>query len=52
MKYIKVGKHPETELGKYVYDVIKGKYREGRKYVRFQLSVYHNVTREEWYKNL
>ena len=51
-KYIKGGKYPEAEVGKYVYEVREGKSREGRKYVRIQLSVAHDVTWDDWYTTL
>ena len=52
LKYIKGGKYPEVEVGQYVYAVREGKSREGRKYVRIQLSVAHDVTWYDWYTEL
>ena len=49
MNYIKGGKKPVAEVGKYVYDVREGKSRESRQYVRIQLSVDYNGTWEYWY---
>ena len=44
LKYIKRGKYPKAEVGKYVYAVREGKSREGIQYVRIQLSVAHDAT--------
>ena len=50
MKYIKDGEYPNAEVGKYIYAVRQKQSREGRQYVRIQISVAHDVTRENWYK--
>ena len=38
LKYIKGGEYPNAEVGKYLYDVIKGKSRKVRQYVSSTLS--------------
>ena len=52
MKYIKDGKYPEAEVGKYVCAVREVKSIEGRKYFRIQLSVAHDLTWNKWYTTL
>ena len=52
LKYIKGGTCSETEVGKYRYTVIEGKNREGRPYVRIQLSIADDVTWDDWYSTL
>ena len=52
LKYIKGGKYPEAEVGKYVYAVREGQSRDGRQFVMIQLSVAHNMTWYNWYTNL
>ena len=49
MKYTKDRKYPEAEVGKYVFAVREGQSREGRNYVRIQLSISHDVTWNDWY---
>ena len=44
MKYIKGEKYPKAEVGKNIYAVREGEYREGRQYVRIKLSIAHDVT--------
>ena len=44
LKYIKGGKYPEAEVGKYTYAFREGQYRKGRQYVMIQLSVAHDMT--------
>ena len=43
LKYIKCGKYPDAEVGKYTYAFREGQYRKGRQYVMIQLSVSHGV---------
>ena len=52
MKYIKSGKYPNSEVGKYVYAVREGQSIEVRQYFRIQLSVAHDVTWDDWYTTL
>ena len=52
LKYIKGGKYPEVEVGKYIYVVRKGQSIEGRQYVRNQLLIAHDVTWNYWYITL
>ena len=52
MRYIKGSKCPETEVGKYIYAIREGKFRDGRQYVRIQLSVAHGLTWGNWYTTL
>ena len=44
LNYIKGGKYPEAEVGKYIYSVRYRRCREIRQYVRNQLSVAYDVT--------
>ena len=44
LNYIRGGKYPEAEVGKYVYAVREGQYIEGIHFVRIQLLVAHDVT--------
>ena len=37
LKYIKGKKYPEAEVGKYVYILREGQFREGRQYATIQL---------------
>ena len=52
MEYIKGVKYPKAEVGKYVYAVREVPSREGKQYVRIQLSVAHGVIWEECYTTL
>ena len=52
LKYIKGGKYPNAEVGKYLYDVREGQSIKGRQYVRIQLPVAHDVTWDDCYKTL
>ena len=52
LKYIKCGKYPEEEVGKYIYAGRYIQYIEGIQYVRTQLSVAHDVTWDNWYTTL
>ena len=49
MKFIKGGKYPEAEIGKYVYAAREGQYRQVRQYVTIKISVAHDVTWDNWY---
>ena len=52
LKYTKGGKHPEAEVGKYVYAVREEQSRESTQYVRIKLSVAHDVTWDDCYTTL
>ena len=52
LKYIRGVKYLEAEVGKYVFVVMEGKYREGRQYVSIQLSVAHYTTCDDYYTTL
>ena len=44
LKYIKGEKYPEAEVGKYIHAIRAVWYREGKKYVRIQILVAHDIT--------
>ena len=52
LKYIKGGKYPEAEVGKYLYAFREGQSRKGKKYVRIKLSVAHDKTWDDWYTTI
>ena len=52
LKYIRVGKYPEVEVGKWVYAVREGQYCKGRQYIQIQIYVAHGVTWDNWYTTL
>ena len=52
LKYIKGGRYPKTEVGKYVYAIREGKSREGRQYVSIKISLDQDVTWDDWYTTL
>ena len=52
LKYIRGGKYPKAEVGKYVYAVREGQSRERRQYISIQLSLAHDVTWDYWYTTL
>ena len=52
LNFIKGGKYPEAEVGKYVYAIREGQSRYVRQYLSIQLLLVKNVTWNDWYTTL